>query len=40
MDDFEEDFEGESGSSLRRKLEETISENRQLTTQLTGLKAK
>jgi len=40
MDDFEEDFEGESGSSLRRKLEEAYNDNRQLTTQLTGLTAK
>ena len=40
MDDFEDDFEGESGSSLRRKLEEAYNDNRQLTTQLTGLTAK
>ena len=40
MDDFEDDFEGESGASLRRKLEEAYNDNRQLTTQLTGLTAK
>tara|TARA_B100000470_G_scaffold215097_1_gene197039 strand:+ start:595 stop:1053 length:459 start_codon:yes stop_codon:yes gene_type:complete len=40
MDDFEDDFEGESGSSLRRKLEETLTRERQLTTELSGLKAK
>ena len=43
MTDFgdygDEDIE-ESGSSLRRKLEETLTRERQLTTELSGLKAK
>lgn len=38
-DDEEEDVD-ESGSSLRRKLEETLDKNRDLTTKLTGLTAK
>ena len=39
FDEFDEDV-GESGSSLRRKLEETLTRERQLTTELSGLKAK
>jgi len=38
-DDYDE-YETESGSSLRRKLEETISEKQELATELAGLKAK
>lgn len=37
--DYDDEVEEESGSSLRRKLEETISENRQLTAELSTLKA-
>ena len=37
--DDEDDVE-ESGSTLRRKLEEALDRNRELTTELTGLKAK
>ncbi len=39
MYDHDDDVE-ESGSSLRRKLEETLNENRALATELSGLKAK
>ncbi len=39
MDDYDDDVE-ESGSTLRRKLEETLDKNRELTDELTGLRAK
>jgi len=40
MDDYDDDeVTEETGSTLRRKLEETISENRQLTAELSNLKA-
>ena len=38
--DLDEDYEEESGSTLRQKLESTLKENQQLTNELSGLKAK
>jgi hypothetical protein len=40
LDGYEDGDVGESGSSLRRKLEEALTSKRQLTTELSGLKAK
>ena len=40
LDGYEDEAGRESGSSLRRKLEETLTRERQLTTELSGLKAK
>lgn len=38
--ELDESFEEESGSTLRQKLESTLKENQELTSELSGLKAK